>query len=198
MIATMKMRRILLVLFCAFGLCACNRSAESPKLYNPGIEPLTADELASLLGMYHWKITQTPNDGKPYWGVRIVVANHGSTYLPVNPPPAPYKMLGAPAILSFDSPVASDGNPQILLGMRSENGGFTGTLSATTPGKGTTTTRFQIRRQEIPTKDKDGDQMGACSGTVWKDNRVDLFDYRDSNGQPVAAICLEFLHSAPP
>ena len=187
----MKIRQPLPLLLSALCLCACDRPA-SPKLYNPGTEPLTADELAWLLRVYHWKITQTPNDGKPYWGVRLVVANRGSTLIPLDPPPAPYKTLRSLGQMQFDSPVASNGNPRILIGLRLENGNVTGSLTVTHPDTSTDTTWIHMDHV-CPT---DGG-INACSGSVWKDNRVDLIDFRDGDFKPVGAICLEFLHSQP-
>lgn len=184
----------LLLSLCMFALGGCTRPTNSSKVYNPGAEPLTADELAVLLKMYHWKFTQTPGDGQPYWGVRIVAANHGATHQPVSASSPPYQMLATGAILAFDSPVASDGNPEILLGLQIEDEKVTGRLIVTNLSRGTTATPVHFNRRFLP---EGGGGVNTYSGTVWENNRVDLADFRDDN-RPVAAICLEFLHSAPP
>ena len=174
------MKTLHLLLLCALCVCACARQPESTNIYDPAREPLTADELASLLGVYHWKITQLPESKTHFWGVRVVARNSDN------------KIITASSAMQFEPGLTSHDNCQILVGLDCKMGGAQGRLIVTNPGKGTSSTHFQFAHLF---DESHGEK--TFNGGSWEGDKVTLviIDHQES-GKNIT-ISLEALHQPP-
>ena len=188
------MMKTKLLSFALGGLVAmssCSKRTAGSDTYAPSRAPLTADEVASLLDLHHWKINRTPDDGKPYLGVRIVLVNRGAASVSNEP----VRILYPTGPMNFASPMDSKSNPQILLGIQIGSERMTGQINITEPNC-LHTSRFEIPKKVFE-PEAGSRSCQILSGTTWKDNRVDLIEFVDSKAQITSVVCLEFFHSPP-
>lgn len=164
----MKTQHSFLLLLCAICLCACTPPKEAR-------DSLTADELASLLGMYHWKIKELPDTAKPYWGVQVVVRNSDDS------------IIARSTALRFDKPVNDHGDCQMLLGLRRNCDGAEGTLIV----------RSSSTQFEFPHLFEPSHGFSATSGIGWQKDRAELLRIDSHGVKNQIAINLELLHGAP-
>jgi hypothetical protein len=175
----MRFSSFYLACFCIVCLCACTKPPASQD-YDPAQAPLTADELAQLLGIDHWKINALPKSDVPYWGVRVVARKADNSVVGVSTPER------------FGTSVTADGNNQILVGIRREADGFSGTLMLGTRPEAVALTRFTFSHPH----DKDNG-WGASIGLSWRDDRAELISCTDANQQKTFSISVELLHDPP-
>ena len=168
-----------LAYFCGLCLCACTKPSTSQD-YDPAQAPLTADELAQLLDINHWKINALPKSDVPYWGIQVVARR------------ADNSVVGMSTAEQFGTSITADGNSQILVGVRREATGFSGTLMLGTRPKATELTRFTFPHSH----DKDSG-WGASIGLSWHDDRAELISCVDENQQKTFSISVELLHNPP-
>lgn len=160
-------------------MCACTKPSTSQD-YDPAQSPLTADELAQLLGFNHWKIKDLPKSDVPYWGVRVVACR------------ADNKVVGVSTAEQFGTSITADGNGQILVGIRREADGFSGSLMLGARPKAVALTPFTFSHPH----DQDSG-WGAAIGLSWKDDRAELISCTDANRQKTFSISLELLRGRP-
>jgi hypothetical protein len=168
-----------LACICAVYLCWCYRSPATPG-YAAGQAPLTADELAQLLGVDHWKISALPKSDTPYWGVRVVARRADDSVVRVSTPQ------------QFGTSITADGNNAILVGTRRETDGFSGTLMLGTRPKAISLTRFTF-----PHSYARDSGLETSNGLSWKGDRAELIRCVDEKQQTTFSICVELLHGQP-
>lgn len=164
---------------CAVFLCACTRPSASSD-YNPAQEPLTADELAQMLEISHWKIKNLPRSDPPCWGVRVVALG------------ADGAIVNASSPQHFDARFVAEGNDQVLVGIRPEGSGFSGTLLLGARPNAVFISRFTF--PQPPDVDR---SYQSSLGLTWQGDRAVLIYREDARRQKRFSICLELLHGPP-
>jgi len=164
--------------FCLFGLGSCSKPLASAGGASENA-PLTADELAQLVGVDHWKINALPKSDIPYWGVRVVARGADNSIVSFSTPE------------QFGTSITADGNGQILVGLHRETDGFSGTLMLGSRPKATSLTRFTFRHSH---KDEGWE---TSNGLSWQDDRAELIVCRGEKQQKTFSIAVELLHSRP-
>ena len=168
-----------LICLCAFLLAGCNKSSSSQD-YDPAQTPLTADELALLTGVDHWKIKKFPKADVPNYGVRVVALNADNT------------VVNYSGTEQFGTSISANGNDQILIGIQREKNGFSGTLILGSRPEATSSGRFTFPHPH----DKDSGSESSI-GLTWRDDRATLIRCVDENRKTTFTICAELLHQPP-